>query len=29
MPELGRTLADEPGIKLVKEWIAAMKGDCD
>ena len=28
MPELGRSLPHEEGIALIREWIAAMPGDC-
>lgn len=28
MPELGRSLAHEEGIALIRDWIAAMEGDC-
>ncbi|MEL6687187.1 MAG: hypothetical protein AAFP97_06175 [Pseudomonadota bacterium] len=28
MPELGRTLAHDEGVALIKEWIAEMEGDC-
>lgn len=28
MPELGRTLVDEQGVKLIREWISAMPGNC-
>ncbi len=28
MPELGRALAHEEGAALIREWIAAMDGDC-
>lgn len=29
MPELGRSLAHEEGTALIREWISAMKGQCD
>lgn len=29
MPELGRTVTDDAGVALVREWIAAMPGACD
>jgi uncharacterized repeat protein (TIGR03806 family) len=28
MPELGRTLVDDRGVALIREWIAAMPGGC-
>ncbi len=28
MPELGRSLAHEEGVALIRDWIAAMEGDC-
>lgn len=28
MPELGRSLAHDEGIALIRDWIAAMPGDC-
>ena len=28
MPELGRSLVDEAGVALIRDWIAAMPGDC-
>ena len=28
MPELGRSLAHDAGIALIRDWIAAMPGDC-
>ncbi|MEZ4358881.1 MAG: SO2930 family diheme c-type cytochrome [Kofleriaceae bacterium] len=28
MPELGRTLIDEAGVALIREWITAMPGSC-
>lgn len=28
MPELGRTLVDQEGVKLIREWITAMPGNC-
>lgn len=28
MPELGRSLAHEEGIALIRDWVAAMEGDC-
>jgi len=28
MPELGRTLVDEQGVKLIREWISSMPGNC-
>jgi uncharacterized repeat protein (TIGR03806 family) len=29
MPELGRSLAHEEGTALIRDWISAMKGQCD
>lgn len=29
MPELGRSLVDEAGVALIRDWISAMEGDCD
>lgn len=29
MPELGRVIAHEEGIALVREWIASLDGDCE
>jgi len=29
MPELGRTLAHDEGVKLIADWIAAMDGACE
>lgn len=29
MPELGRTVTDDDGIALIREWIAAMPGACE
>ncbi len=28
MPELGRTLAHEEGVALVREWVASLQGEC-
>jgi len=28
MPELGRALVHEEGVALIREWIAAMRGEC-
>jgi uncharacterized repeat protein (TIGR03806 family) len=28
MPELGRTLVDEQGVKLIREWIRSIPGSC-
>jgi hypothetical protein len=28
MPELGRSIAHDEGVALMREWIAAMDGDC-
>lgn len=28
MPELGRSLAHEDGVELIREWIAQMEGNC-
>ncbi|HEY9102610.1 SO2930 family diheme c-type cytochrome [Chitinimonas sp.] len=28
MPRIGRSLVDEDGIRLIREWITAMPGDC-
>ncbi|GLQ23941.1 hypothetical protein GCM10007853_18150 [Algimonas ampicilliniresistens] len=28
MPELGRSIAHDEGVALIREWIAAMDGDC-
>ena len=28
MPELGRTLVDEQGVALIREWISSLPGDC-
>jgi hypothetical protein len=28
MPELGRGLAHEEGVALIRAWIADMDGDC-
>ena len=28
MPELGRALSHDEGVRLIEEWIAAMDGDC-
>ncbi len=29
MPELGRSLVDEAGVRLIEDWISAMPGSCD
>lgn len=29
MPELGRTVTDDAGVALVREWISSMSGACD
>lgn len=29
MPEVGRSLSHEEGTRLIRDWIAAMKGQCD
>ncbi|MEM9599417.1 MAG: hypothetical protein AAF926_00215 [Pseudomonadota bacterium] len=29
MPELGRSLAHAEGVSLMRDWIAAMEGDCE
>ncbi|MFC7335395.1 SO2930 family diheme c-type cytochrome [Rhodocista pekingensis] len=29
MPELGRTLAHDQGVALIRDWVAAMAGRCD
>lgn len=29
MPELGRTVTDDTGVALIREWIAAMPGACE
>lgn len=29
MPELGRTVTDDDGVALIREWIAAMPGACE
>ena len=28
MPELSRTIAHDPGVALVADWIATLEGDC-
>ena len=28
MPEIGRSVVHTEGVKLVREWIAGMNGDC-
>jgi uncharacterized repeat protein (TIGR03806 family) len=28
MPELGRSVADEPGVELIERWIAELPGSC-
>lgn len=29
MPELGRSVVHDEGVKLIRDWIAAMQGSCD
>ncbi|HET8898026.1 MAG TPA: SO2930 family diheme c-type cytochrome [Rhodanobacteraceae bacterium] len=28
MPELGRTVSDQKGVQLIRDWIASLDGDC-
>lgn len=29
MPEIGRTIVHNEGVKLIREWLASLKGDCE
>jgi len=29
MPEIGRSIAHKEGVKLIREWLASLRGECD